>query len=102
MSNLMAIGASLFLGILLLSGVSYADKIEGIDYVTLKVNGKDWPCPVGNKDRLNEIYLVKKALAGDMDARDILLAGKESYFFFIGSDVPMWVKLTKKSQEIIK
>ena len=77
-------------------------KLEGIDYTTLRVNGKTYDCPLGNKERENEVYLVKKALAGDMDAKDILLAGKPSYFFYIGSERPMWVKITEKTQEVIQ
>ena len=76
-------------------------RIDGVEYTTLNVQGVEHECIIGNPTRKSEILIIKKALAGDKDAREILLAGNKDYWYFIGSEKPIWLKITEDSEEII-
>ena len=87
---------SLFLavGIILGSESISNAQIEGIDYVDVEVKGVKYPCPVGNTTRSNELYMIKRALAGDAIAREMALGGREQLDYYCGDDVRhTWIHL---------
>lgn len=78
------------------------DAFEGIDFVDIVIKDTHYSVPVGNLDRKNEIYYIKKALEGDKVAREIFLGGQKERLFFIGIETPLWLKITENSQEVVK
>jgi len=66
------------------------DPFEGIEQAELQINGETYLVPVvpeegkGFAMSMNDAYLLKKAIKGDQDARDLLLQGHETRSFFIG------------------
>lgn len=79
--------------ILALTGKAEA-KIDGIPYTDLVVDGTTYSVPIGNREYRDKIYYVKKAIAGDRDAREIVLGGKWREAIFIGDDKPLWLFVT--------
>ena len=75
---------------------------EGIEMATIEVSGKEYTFPVGDIDRKNDIYYLKKGLAGDKAALEMFLGGAKEKWFYIGIDTPLWLKVTKDKAEVIK
>lgn len=80
-----------------------AHALEGAEYASLTVNGKIYSFPIPNRNYKADLYLLKKALNGDGDAKDLLLCGKGERFFYIGDvGVNRWLRLTETNVEIIE
>lgn len=86
--------------LLLLASPAYA-QIEGVDYATVDVKGERLWFPVGNLEREQDVYYLKKLLNGDVEAREVFLGGYEERWFFIGDEKPKWLKITQDSEEVI-
>lgn len=74
----------------------------GVEMVDITVNGETVSVPIGNNQRRGEIYLLKKALKGDKDAREVFMGGENPKFYYIGADSPLWLKMDSDSEEIVK
>jgi hypothetical protein len=72
------------------------------EHVDIKVHGVTYTVPVGNNARKNDLYYLKKALKGDEDARDVFLGGEKERWFGIGEETPLWIKVTKDDEEVVK
>lgn len=72
------------------------------EHVEIKVNGVTYSIPIGNEKRRNEIYYLKKALAGDKDACEMFLAGQKERWYGIGDEEVLWLRVTENSEEVIK
>lgn len=81
---------------------SVASAVDGVEKTSILVNGKEYTVVVGNTDRRNELYFLKKALNGDKEAREMFLQGNKERVYFIGDDSPVWIKVTEDSESIIK
>ena len=79
-----------------------AQALEGVEKCSLVINGHELSVVVGNKDRRDDIYYLKKALAGDIFAREIFLQGKKERWFFIGDDAPLWLVVTEKEEKVVE
>ena len=77
-------------------------KIEGVQYAEVVINGNPVHFPIGNDERKNDVFYLKKALNGDKEAREIFLGGQKERMFFIGEYEPLWLKVSESSEEIIK
>lgn len=77
-----------------------ANALEGVEKATVLINGEPITIVVGNKDRRDDIYYLKKALKGDVEAREIFLQGKEERILFVGEDSPLWLRVTMNNEEI--
>ena|SRR3990167_2410716 len=91
--------------LLILGSIEELKALEGVDKTTINVNGKEYLIVIGEDSfgsRINDIYLLKKALNGDKEAREVFLRGKDERWFYIGDDYPLWIKLTNNSQKVIK
>ena len=77
-------------------------NVEGIEYATIKVNGQNIEIPIGNVERKQEIYFLKKALEGDKAAREIFLGGNDERWFPIGDEQVVWLLVDKDSERVIK
>ena len=89
----------LFASGLFLSQFSYA--LEGVPYISLTIEGKTYSVPIPNSKVEEDFYLLKKATKGDEDAREILLGGKESRWFYIGDvGVIRWLYITKNKMTV--
>jgi len=75
---------------------------EGIEFSEIEVGGESVRFPVGNTERKQDIYFLKLALNGDKTAREMFLGGKKERWFFIGTETPLWLKVTEFDEEIIK
>ena len=73
-------------------------RIEGVQYINLKVNGKVYDVPVGNKEQSQELYFIKKALNGDKEALEILIGDQEKSIIWIGDEKPRWLILHKEGK----
>lgn len=83
----------------LLVGVSFA--LDGADYVGLSVKGVKYEIPIPNKTIKQEFYLIKKALAGDSIAREIILGTNEEKYYFIGDvGIVRWLVITKTDEYV--
>lgn len=85
---------------LLLTGDSYAIKA---DYIEFTINGRVYNVPIPNTETKNTFYYIKKALAGDQIARELVLGGCDKKQFFIG-DVGLvrWLTITKDSESVVE
>ena len=72
--------------------------IEGVDYTDLLINGIVYQVPKANKDYIQELYYLKKALSGDKDALDIFVGQGEYRDFFIGDETSRWVRVYKEGK----
>lgn len=90
----------IILSLLLLCSSAYAE-IEGVEHAELTIGERVVRFPVGDAQRKQDIYFLKKAIAGDNDAREMFLAGDNEKYFFIGEHSPLWLKVTKTGQEIV-
>lgn len=71
---------------------SYAvEAFEGIDIQKIVVSGQVYEVPVGNRDRKDDIYYIKKAMKGDREALEMFLGGNDSRIFYIGKESPVWL-----------
>lgn len=87
--------------LIFLSTSAYA--LEGVDYVTFNINGKEYQAPIPNKATREDFRYLKMALNGDNISREMLLGGKTEKFIYIGDvGVVRWVKLTKENEEVIE
>lgn len=82
----------------LLISVPANARIDGVDYVKLTVGGSDYSVPVGNKERQADLYLIKKALRHDREAREILIGDKNELVYFIGDSEVRWLHITKDKE----
>ena len=88
--------------LLLLSSVAYAGNIAYVEYATLEINGKQYEVPLANNQYKNDVYFLKRALNGDEEAREILLANKDEKLFYIGDTSPLWLRITKDKFEVLE
>lgn len=65
------------------------------------VDGKEYEFPVGGDERAMQILLIKKAINGDKEAREMFLGGADEKLFFIGKEGPLWLKVTKDGMEVL-
>lgn len=71
------------------------------DYIEFEVQGKSYSVPIPNTETRNTFYYVKKALKGDIEAREFVLGGSEKKVIFIGDlGVVRWLTITKDSESI--
>jgi len=85
------------LAVSLMSSVAFA-RLEGVDWITLPVDGTEYEVPLYNDTAKNEFYLVYKALHGDDAARAVVLGGKEEKLIYIGDgEQSLWLHMTKDS-----
>ena len=96
----------LILSILIASSGSALAEISafsGVDIQKILINGEVYEVPVGNEQRKNDIYYLKKAINGDKEALEIFLGGFSTRLFFIGKETPLWLRVDDKFNfEIIK
>lgn len=74
---------------------------ENIDMATITVNGEEVTFPVGDLDRKSDIYFLKKALLGDVEALEVFLGGKEEKWFFIGIETSRWLYVNKNGFKVV-
>lgn len=86
---------------IMLSLCSVAEARLPVDYATVTINGEEIEFPVGNKERREEVFYLKKALNGDKEAREVFLGGKDEKWFFIGEESAKWLKITKDSELVV-
>lgn len=87
--------------LLTLVGSSSAyEGFDGVERVRITVGSKDYLVPVGNNDRRNDLFYIKKALNGDKEAREVFLAGEDERAFFIGDYKPSWLVISKTGESI--
>ncbi len=75
-------------------------ELAGVKHVRIEVNGASYSVPVGNEEREQDLYMIKKALSGDTIAREMFLGEKDERYFFIGSDSPLWLRIDRFSEDI--
>lgn len=75
---------------------------NGVEMVTLNVKGHEYRFPAGDRERKESIYWLKKALKGDKDALEMFLGDAKEKMFYIGTDSPLWLKVTRNTVEVIK
>lgn len=93
---------SLLVAAFLLTAASISNaQIQGVEYASIHVDGKDYTFPIGNNERKNDVYYLKKALDGDKHAREIFMGESETKWFFIGENSPLWLKMTKFDEEVV-
>ena len=90
-SRLVALAASIFL---LISSPLEA-RIDMVEYTVLEINGKSYDVPKANKDYVQELYWLKKCLAGDKDALDLFVGDQDYKDLFIGDEFARWVRVYK-------
>lgn len=91
---------SLILGALLVSVLilSPCNALEGVPYITLKIEGKEYSVPIPNSRVEEDFYMLKKVTLGDEVAREMLLGDKDNRWIFIGdAGIVRWAYLTKTS-----
>lgn len=82
--------------LLILLGVLISSNASAVDLVrkaTLEVDGKEYTFPVGLGDRKEDVYMLLKASKGDEVALSMFMQGQDERLFFIGDDVPTWVRV---------
>ena len=67
------------------------EAFDGVQIQTIIVEGKSYEVPVGNEERKNDIYYLKKAMKHDQEALDMFLGGEPSRLFYIGKEEPLWI-----------
>lgn len=77
------------------------DPFEGLEMATIEVEGVSHVFPVGDTERKNDIYFLKKGLAGDEIAMEMFLGGAEERHFFIGREFAKWLVVRKDSLRVI-
>lgn len=93
LAGLMLIGNTLF--------ISNADAVDLVRKASIEVNGKEYSFPVGNGERPNEVYLLKKAIRGDKEALEMIMQGKDEQFFYIGDDHPRWLVIKQDQNRVL-
>ena len=84
---------------LLVSSPCFA--LEGATYTTFKVDGKEYSVPIPNNSTREDFYMLKKALKGDEESRELLLGKEKERYFYIGdTDAVRWLILTKDSVKV--
>jgi hypothetical protein len=86
----------------LLFVTSTAEAKLPVEYAEITVNGQEIEFPVGNDQRKHEVYYLKKALMGDVQAREVFLGGEDEKWFYIGEGSSRWLRVTKTSENIIE
>ena len=82
--------------ILIISTIALSSQAWAVDLVrkaTLEVDGKEYTFPIGKDDRKEEVYLLLKAAEGDKLALKLFMQGQDERLFFIGDDIPTWVRV---------
>lgn len=74
---------------------------DHVEKASLTVNGKEITFPIGNVERKQDIFLLKKALGGDKDARELFLSGSQDKWFFVGTETPIWLHVMQNSEELV-
>lgn len=73
------------------------------EYTTITVNSKVYEVPIPNGRTREDFYMVKKALAGDSIAREMLLGlGQEKKIYIGDVDFVRWLVLRKDNEEVIE
>lgn len=83
------------------TGFAFTKIHPDVEYATVKIHGKDISFPIGNDQRKNDVYYLKRLLHGDRDAREIFLGGEKVRYFPIGDTFARWVKVTNHTEEVI-
>ena len=84
--------------------VSHAETynvFDDVEKATLTIHGKEITFPIGNVERKQDVYLLKRALAGDNEAREMFLGGNKDKWFFVGTESPVWLKVSLTGEEIV-
>lgn len=91
--------AVLFLALVSVASPSHAviGAFDGIEMATVSVNGEDVTFPLGNTERKQDAYYLKKAVKGDQEALEIFLGGQDERHFYIGLESPRWLIVRKDS-----
>jgi len=90
--------------LLILGSGSISDaRIEGVDYAELEVGGQVYDCPIGNKERRSDMYFIKKAIKGDMEALEVILGismtDDGNFTYYCGDDTGhRWLTITPDGQ----
>ena len=84
------------------------DPFAGIESVDLEIGGKHYLVPVvpeagkGYAMSKNDAYYFKKMIRGDEEAREVLMGNLDEKWFFIGRETPVWLKITKYTEEVFE
>ena len=77
------------------------EAFDGVELITLEIDGAEYVTPVGNRERKESIYYLKKGLRGDREAMEMFLMGQSERVFFVGMENPLWIKVNMDGAEII-
>ena len=80
---------------------SPAKALDGVEKTTLNVSGKEYVFPIGDTQRKQDIFFLKKALNGDSEAMDMFLGLDNKRLFYIGDEKPVWLSVTKEKTEVL-
>lgn len=76
-------------------------RLDGIPYLEVEIKGKKYEVPAINAEAKNDLYYLKKALAGDAAAREVFLGGQDKRAYFIGDgDAYRWLYVTPNDEWI--
>ena len=92
----------ILISLILSSNVLAVEGLTGVATAEINVNGKTYIFPVGNNDRKADVYYLKKALKGDKEALEVFLGDQESRIFYVGSETPLWLLVSKDGTFEIK
>lgn len=81
---------------------SAIDPFEGIDMAKVTINGKEYTFPVGDTERQNKIYYLKKGLNGDKEAMQMFMGDEKEAWFFIGTYYPIWLHIKDGKMEVLE
>lgn len=72
-----------------------AGGIEGVEYLSLNINGKVYETPNTPDPMGKQVLLLARYLDGDTFSLKLLMQGNESQHLFIGDIEPLWVEVKK-------
>lgn len=93
------------LGVIIASPLN-SFALDGVPYCDLIIKGKTYSVPIPNDRTREDYYLLKKAIKGDTDAREMLIGAEkvhsgEAKWIFIGDiGIIRWVRLTMNEIEV--
>jgi hypothetical protein len=76
--------------------LAQVEAFSGIQMQKITVQGKSYEVPVGNEQRKNDLYYLKKAMKHDQEALEIFLGGEKERLFYIGKEEPVWLSVDDK------
>ena len=78
-------------------------NFDGIDYISLEVNGVAYSIPMGSPEMKQEMFFIKMAIEGNNEfAREVVLAGRKTKTIYIGNKSPLWLNITSTSEYVTK